>query len=279
MKVSVIIPTYNEEKVIKSCLLSLSDQKYKDFEVIVVDDGSKDKTVEIVSQFKTSALKLRILTQKHMGPGVARNLGAKHAKGEILVFVDADMTFDKIFIQRLVLPILEGKTKGTFSKEEYVSNWNKVWARCWSINENWLKRRRHPKDYPDTQEVFRAITKKEFQRVDGFEKGGYTDDMSLAKKLNYKAIAVSKARFYHKNPESLGEVFKHARWVGKRKYKFGYLGYLAALFRSFIIFSVMVGIYKSIRYKEPAFVIFKIIYDLGITIGVLQYMITRSGAK
>ena len=81
------------------------------------------------------------------------------------------MTFDKDFLKNLARPIEEGSVKGTFSKDEYVSNWENIWARCWSINEGWELKRRHPKNYPNHQPVFRAVLKSEFDRVGGFTPG------------------------------------------------------------------------------------------------------------
>ncbi len=272
MKVSIIIPTYNEEKVIRDCLESLDQQTFKDIEVIVVDDGSTDNTKELIAGVK-------LLTQQHKGPGEARNLGAKEAKGEILVFVDADMTFDKDFIKDLVDPIIKGESKGTFSKEEYVSNYQNIWAKCWNINRGISNPKMQGKNYPDTQKVFRAILKSEFEKVGGFEAGGhYTDDWSLSEKLGYNAT-VSGGKFYHKNPDSLIEVFSQAKWVAKRPYKLGAIGFLVALIRSFLPASLMIGLLKSIIYLTPQFLIFKIIYDLGIFIGILEYMFFGKGAK
>lgn len=279
MKISIIIPTYNEEKVLPQCIESLGFQTFTDFEIIVVDDGSTDRTLEVLSELKIKNLKLKIEHAAHLGAGAARNLGAGNAKGEILVFVDADMTFDESFLEKLVEPILSGKAKGTFSKEEIVANWDNPWARCWNINEGWEEKKRHPSLYPDHQPVFRAILKSEFDRVGGFAPGGYDDDWSLSKKLGYEAINAPGAIFYHKNPESLPEIFKHAKWVGKRKYKMGYIGYLVGLIRSSLPVSVIVGLAKGLISKELRFVIFRIVYDFGIFYGILQFMVSGKGAK
>lgn len=279
MKISIIIPTYNEEKVLPQCIESLGFQTFTDFEIIVVDDGSTDRTLEVLSELKIKNLKLKIEHAAHLGAGAARNFGAGNAKGQILVFVDADMTFDKNFLEKLVEPILSGEAKGTFSKEEIVANWDKPWARCWNINEGWEEKKRHPSLYPDHQPVFRAILKSEFDKVGGFTPGGYDDDWSLSKKLGYEAINAPGAIFYHKNPESLAEIFKHAKWVGKRKYKMGVIGYLVGLIRSSLPVSVVVGLAKGLINKESRFVIFKIVYDFGIFYGILQFMVSGKGAK
>src|SRR5258708_3685580 len=277
MKISVIIPTYNEEKNILECIVTLSKQTERDFEIIVIDDGSTDTTLQKLQYLKLSNLK--ILEQKHKGPGMARNFGANSAKGKILVFVDADMTFSQDFVKNLIKPIEEEKTKGTFSKDEFVSNWDNVWARCWNINENLPSKRRLPLNYPDHQAVFRSILKSEFDKVDGFSKGGYTDDYTLSKKLGYEATSVSDAVFYHKNPDNLSEVFKQARWVGKREYKLGYIGILIALVRSSLPISIIIGVYKSLTIQNFEFLIFKIVYDFGVFVGILEMVVSGKTAK
>jgi glycosyltransferase involved in cell wall biosynthesis len=85
-KISVVIPTLNEEKYIEKTLLSLKAQTIKvPYEIIVVDSNSKDRTVEIARKYAD-----KVIITKRKGIAVGRNVGAKYARGEILVFVDAD---------------------------------------------------------------------------------------------------------------------------------------------------------------------------------------------
>jgi Glycosyltransferases involved in cell wall biogenesis len=86
--ISVIIPALNEEDVIEYCLQSLENQNYKNFEIIVVDGGSKDRTVEIAEKYA------RVIKQKSKTIGGARKEGTLAAKGDILAFTDADTIFD-----------------------------------------------------------------------------------------------------------------------------------------------------------------------------------------
>ena len=269
MKISIIIPFYKNITHLEKCLGSLSKQTRKDLEIILVNDGSKKK-------LKIKSQKLKVYKQKHQGPAVARNLGASKAKGSILVFVDADMTFDKNFVKDLVDPIEKGKAKGTFSKNEYTANWENIWAKCWNYNFGLKEKRKIPLDYPDTAPVFRAILKKEFDRVKGFESTGYADDWTLAKKLGYKAQAVKGAVYYHYNPQNLCEVFYQAKWRSKREYKLGIIGELWVLFKSLLPFSILTGLYKGIKFKELGFVIFKIVFDFGALIGILEKLLFKN---
>ncbi|MBI2268252.1 MAG: glycosyltransferase family 2 protein [Candidatus Blackburnbacteria bacterium] len=282
MHVSIIIPVYNEEDVILECLESLLGQTQRDLEIIVVDDGSTDNSKVKIQNAKLQLKiqNLKILTQKHRGPGPARNLGVKHAKGEILVFVDADMTFAPDFVGKLIQPIEEGESRGTFSKLEYVKNSENVWAQCWGVNEGWVKGMRHPKDYPDKQKVFRAVLKSEFERVGGFSPTGeYTDDWTLSEKLGYLAESAPGAVFYHKNPDSLEDVFFQAKWIGKRQYKLGKVGTTVSIVRSSFPISLVWGMVKAVENKLPQFVVFKIVYDFGIFSGAFLSFIGGSNAK
>lgn len=273
---SIIIPVFNEEKVIKDCLDSLQNQSYKNLEIILVDDGSTDHTLHIASQFKVQVFK-----QKHQGPGVARNLGVSMSRGQIVVFVDADMVFDKDFIRDLTRPIIDGNTIGTFSKNELVKNQNNVWSICWNINRNLPANLMISKNYPDEAPVFRAILKDKFMSVGGFDTGGqYTDDWSLSRKLGVKSHAVRGATYYHINPSSLPEVWKQARWIGKNEFISGNFTRKA---RSLVLYSLpasfLIGAYKSISKKNWRFMAFKIIYDMAVWCSVIASFFGESKSK
>jgi len=274
--ISVIIPAYNEERDVSHCLESLKLQTYHPLEIIVVDDGSTDKSLKIVSSLRG----IRLVKQEHLGPAQARNKGVKKAKGEILVFVDADMTFEKHFIDKLTKPIREGKSIGTFSKEEYVANNNERWARLWSLNRGFREGRMHPTSQSDRQKVFRAILKKDFDSVGGFTPGvGYTDDWTLSQKLGEQAVAAEAAVFFHRNPQTLSEVFAQSRWMAQRPYKLGAVGMLLALLRVSFPISLMVGVAKAIRYRTPAFVPFRLLTDWGQTVGISRLLMLRRRVK
>lgn len=90
IKISVLIPVYNAQSYIRACLLSVMNQTYRDLEIIVIDDGSEDKSLKICEKLKESDGRIRILRQKHQGVSSARNAGLYAALGEYVFFLDSD---------------------------------------------------------------------------------------------------------------------------------------------------------------------------------------------
>ena len=95
-KYSIVIPVYNVEKYIKRCLDSVFNQTEKDFEVIVINDGTKDNSMDIVKKYDVV-----IINQKNLGLSEARNNGVKKAKGEYLIFLDSDDYWDKDLLKNI----------------------------------------------------------------------------------------------------------------------------------------------------------------------------------
>lgn len=94
MGLSVVIPVYNGEKYIEECLRSIMNQTYKDLQIIVVNDGSEDKTESIVKSILLEDSRIQLMSQINRGVSSARNRGLKYAENEFITFVDCDDTLD-----------------------------------------------------------------------------------------------------------------------------------------------------------------------------------------
>lgn len=89
--VSIITPTYNSEKFISATIQSIQNQSYSFWELLIIDDGSTDKTIEIISQFSKADPRIKtILLEQNQGTGIARNTGVTQANGRFIAFLDAD---------------------------------------------------------------------------------------------------------------------------------------------------------------------------------------------
>ncbi len=107
---SIVIPAHNEEKYLEKTLKSTKKQSYKNIEVIVVDDGSIDKTAQIAKGYTKKVVRLK----KKKGVSYARNAGARLAKGEVVLFLDADTLLgEKDTIKKIVEHVKEGSVYGT----------------------------------------------------------------------------------------------------------------------------------------------------------------------
>lgn len=110
MKISVIIPVYNGKKYIKTSIESVLDQPYKDIEVIVINDGSQDESLQIAENIANKDKRVRIINQENQGVAVARNLGIYKAKGEFIAFLDQDdIWVPNFFSEKIVNLILNYK--------------------------------------------------------------------------------------------------------------------------------------------------------------------------
>ncbi len=94
--VSVIIPCYNSEKFISDTIRSVLNQSYHNFEIILIDDGSTDKTIKLIQGFAENDSRIKLFTTEHSGrPSVPRNFGVKKSRGEYLAFLDSDDLWTK----------------------------------------------------------------------------------------------------------------------------------------------------------------------------------------
>ena len=90
IKVSVIIPVYNVEKFLRDCIESVINQTLSDIEIICINDGSPDNSIDILNEYASIDPRITVISQENRGLSVARNRGMRLAKGKYLYFIDSD---------------------------------------------------------------------------------------------------------------------------------------------------------------------------------------------
>lgn len=208
--VSVVVPAYNEEEHVGRLLASLAAQDAPPLEVIVADDGSRDRTAAAAERGGATVLRLA-----HRGPAAAKNVAAERARGEVLAFLDADMSCSPEFLRMLVRPIAERRAVGSFTREIFLANPGNHWARAYATLRWSPRDRLLPEDFPDRWEAFRAIRREAFVAAGGYDDIGYGEDTSLASKVGELALVAPGAVCWHHHPSSAREVFGNGRWVGR----------------------------------------------------------------
>ncbi|MFJ7747158.1 glycosyltransferase family 2 protein [Peribacillus sp. NPDC097295] len=108
-KVSVIVPVFNNEKYISKCIESILSQSYRNIEVVIVNDGSTDKSEKVIKTYREKDERILYLSQINSGPSEARNKGIVNSTGDYLVFIDSDDTVDKYYIEYLLTTMINSK--------------------------------------------------------------------------------------------------------------------------------------------------------------------------
>ncbi len=141
--VSVIVPIYNVEKYLDECLLSIQKQTYLHLEVILIDDGSTDKSAQIAQQFVDNDPRFQLLRQANAGQSAARNRGLERATGEYISFIDSDDYIAPDFYETILQEIhdtdilqigythttINGEKVGTFYPcffHQYTTPWSRL---------------------------------------------------------------------------------------------------------------------------------------------------------
>ena len=99
--ISVIVPVYNAEKFVGKCIESVQAQSYIDWQMILIDDGSKDKSLEVCQRYADTDNRISVIHQENAGAGAARNTGLAKAVGDYVVFIDSDDYVDKDYFALL----------------------------------------------------------------------------------------------------------------------------------------------------------------------------------
>ena len=100
-QISIIVPVYNSEKYLDACIDSILSQSFRDFELILVDDGSKDSSAQICDEYASQDTRVRVIHKANGGVSAARNDGLDIAKGEYITFIDSDDWVEREYLETL----------------------------------------------------------------------------------------------------------------------------------------------------------------------------------
>ncbi|HAJ62551.1 MAG TPA: family 2 glycosyl transferase [Cyanobacteria bacterium UBA8543] len=112
---SVVIPTYNRQPILEKCLIAIENQQLRSnsivtgYEVVLVDDGSTDGTLDWLESHSSEFPHVRSLSQNHQGPAAARNLGVEQAKGDTIIFIDSDLVVTEHFLESHADALVQGQ--------------------------------------------------------------------------------------------------------------------------------------------------------------------------
>lgn len=135
--ISIIIPVYNQAEHLANCLASIKKQTYDNYEIIVVNDGSEDKVIKVIKKFKQIfGFKLAYLEQENRGASATRNRGAKLAKGEYIIFCDADVIMKPAMLE-LMLKTLKDNPTASFCYSSFI--WGRKKFKLWPYDAEKLK--------------------------------------------------------------------------------------------------------------------------------------------
>lgn len=193
IKVSVCVPVYNAEEYIGDCLDSLLAQTLKDFEIICVDDGSTDRSSEILDEYAEKYENIKVVHQKNMGLGGARDAGVKNATGEFIGFVDADDLVDSRMYETLYDLAMNNSTEISFCNLDlFPKNINtnkKIWYNPYrgEISGDFL--------YRNTQPWNKIFSRKLFDRLNAkFEKN---DCICALLMVEANGLSSTDRKLYH----------------------------------------------------------------------------------
>ncbi len=184
MRSSVIIPSFNEAKDIRKCLNAFAVQTKKPFEVIVVDGGSSDETVEVVKEFSSKQRFIKLVHETgSRSPANARNIGWQRAGGEIILFKDADAIVEKDYLKKIEEEFKESRARILEFKDE----------RFLPEDANIIEKALFYKEASISGYGEIIMKKSVLEKIGGFDSTlGFGEDRILAEKL--KKIGITKAK-------------------------------------------------------------------------------------
>ena len=130
--ISVVVPIYNVEKYLKTCIETIIKQTYKNIEIILVNDGSTDNSLQICNEFKEKEKRIKVINKKNGGLSDARNIGLKKAKGKYICFIDSDDFINEKYIEELHSLIIKNNAQIAICSFENVNEFGEsIYKKEW----------------------------------------------------------------------------------------------------------------------------------------------------
>ena len=236
-KVTAVLTTFNSESDAKQCIDSLLNQTTRFDEIVVVDDGSKDGTVDVLKKYG-SKIRLSGL-KKNIGRSAARNYGWKKAKNGIVFFAESDAVYDSNFVKYSMPHFDDEKIAGVIGKQEVLNKNESVWTKCKNA-----ERETAFENYKPFSVWFHR--KKLLEKADGFDESlDFGEDVDLSKRIKnfgHKLDYEEKAIWKHREPASLKAVIKRSWSFGKgiNKY-YKKTGFPKTVFLDFVVLLTIFG--------------------------------------
>jgi len=272
--VSVIVPAYNEEKVIISCLHSILKSRYPVFEVIVVDDGSSDRTLALAQQIQDE--RLHVVTKINGGKASALNYGISLARHEAVVAIDADTVFNTYTLSFLLKHFVNPKV-GAVSGNTRIANRHRLITKLQSLEYVvGFNLDRRMGDLFDCITVvpgaIGAFRKSVLEQIGGFAPDTLAEDTDLTlsvKELGYRIVYEASAIAYTEVPSTINDLLKQrfrwtfgtmqAAWKHRRSFLNPRQGTLGLIGLPYLVF------------YQILFPLFSPLFDVALVIGLLSH--------
>lgn len=192
-KFSIIVPVYNTEKYLKRCLDSIRKQTFKNYEVIIVNDGSTDNSSDIISKYP-----FKIINQKNQGLSMARNNGVKESSGEYLIFLDSDDYIEKDLLREINNSLSNNPDLIRYQIKEVFDDKSDVsYEEIPFDNKNGVEAFKLITNYHFVENAWAYAIKREFYLKEkfSFKKGTYHEDFGLMPLVIIKSKIVNSINY------------------------------------------------------------------------------------
>ena len=198
IKYSFIVPVYNTEKYLKKCLDSLVNQTYKDFEIIVVNDGSTDKSSSIISKYQKKYKNIIVINKENEGLSMARNRGVQKSSGKYIIFVDSDD-----YVSNKLLEEVDKKIDDSDILRFQIATEDEEYTKINEYHEEGFESMcgydafRYLSSYHFVEPAWCYVIRKNYyiENKFSFKKGVYHEDFGLIPYVIYKARKVKSIDF------------------------------------------------------------------------------------